>query len=230
MKRHLKRLAMPKSWTAKRRGLTFIIRPYPGPHPMKMALPLGSVIRDALNIAKTSREVRSVLNDNEILVDGIRRKEPKFPVGIMDVIEIKKINKYLRVVLERGKIKLIDIDKKEAGIKPCKILGKGKIRGKTQINLYDGKNILTDNDEYKVGDTLVIGLPKQEIKEHIKFEKGCFIYLIGGKHSGDMGKIEDIISKKATYKGKSGELIETSKEYVFVVGKDSPAVSLTKKE
>ena len=45
-----------------------------------------------------------------------------------------------------------------------------------------------------------------------------------------MGKIEDIISNKVTYKGKSGDVIETLKKYVFVVGKDKPAISLTKKE
>jgi len=227
MKRHLKRLAIPVSWTAKKRAFTFIIKPNPGPHPIKMGLPLNLVIRDMLGIAKNSKEVKMILHDNEILVDGIRRKEQKFPVGIMDVIEIKKINEYFRVVLNKSKIKLIKIDKKEADVKPCRIIGKNKVNGKTQLNLYDGKNILIEKDEYRVGDTIVIGLPKQDIKEHIKLEKGSFIYLIGGKHSGDMGNIEDIISNKVIYKGKSGEVIETLKKYVFVVGKDKPVVSLT---
>jgi len=230
MKRHLKRLAIPKSWLVKKRGLTFILKPNPGPHPIKLGLPLNSVLRDMLGIAKNSKEVKKILHDNEVLIDGIRRKELKFPVGIMDVIEFKKSNEYFRVVLEKGKIKLIAIDKKEAGIKPCRITGKSLVKGKVQLNLYDGKNILTEKDDYKVGDMVVIELPKQNIKEHIKLEKGALIYLIGGKHSGDVGKIENIISNKITYKGKSGEIIETLKKYVFVVGKDKPVVSLTNKE
>lgn len=230
MKRHLKRLAAPKSWLIKRRGLTFVTKPNPGPHSLKLALPLEIVIRDILGVAKNSREVKKILYDDEVLVDGIRRKELKFPVGIMDVIEIKKINECFRVVLDKGKINLIPINEKEAGFKPCRIIGKNLVRGKTQLNLYDGKNIFVENDEYKVGDTVIVGLPKQEIKEHIKLEKGCFIYLVGGKHIGDVGKIEDIISDKVTYKGKGGEIIETSKKYVFVVGKDKPVISLIKKE
>ena len=145
----------------------------------------------------------------------------------MDVIALK--NKYFRVVLDKGKLNLIPIDKKEAGFKPCKIIGKNIVKGKVQLNLYDGKNSLIEKDNCKVGDTLIIGLPKQEIKEHIKLEKGCFIYLVGGKHKGDVGKIEGIISNKITYKGKSGEMIETLKKYVFVVGKDQAVISLTKK-
>ena len=230
MKKHLKRLTIPKSWTIKKKERVYITKPAPGPHPLNMGLPLGLVIRDILGIAKNSKEVKKILHDTEVLVDGIRRKELKFPVGIMDVIEFKKSNESFRVVLKNGKLKLISIDKKEVEIKPCRIIGKNKIKGKTQLNLYDGKNILIEKDEYKVGDTVVISLPKQEIKEHIKLEKGCSIFLFGGKHKGDIGNIEDIISNKVTYKGKDKEIIETLKKYVFVVGKDKPSISLEKKE
>ena len=230
MKKHLKRLAIPKSWLIKKRGVTFVVKPNPGPHSINSGLPLNLVIRDMLGIAKNSKEVRKILHDTEVLVDGTRRKDPKFQIGIMDVIEFKGSNECFRVVLIKGKIGLITIDKKEAAIKPCKITGKNKVNGKTQLNLYDGKNALLDKDEYKVGDTVVIGLPNQEIKEHIKLEKGCVAYLIGGKHSGDIGKIEDIISNKVTYKGEKGEIIETLKRYIFVVGKDKPVISLVKKE
>ena len=230
MKKHLKRLTIPKSWSIKKRGIVFIAKPNPGAHPIKLGLPLGVVIRDILCIAKNSKEVKKILHDGEVLIDGIRRKEFKLPIGIMDVMEFKKSNEHFRIVLNKSKLSLIPIDKKEGGFKPCRITGKNKVKGKIQLNLYDGKSILIEKDEYKVGDTIVIGLPKQEIKEHIKLEKGCVICLIGGKHMGDIGKIEDIISNKITYKGKSGEVIETLKKYVFVVGKDKPVVSLEKKE
>ena len=230
MKSHLKRPAIPKSWPVKRRNIVFITRPSPGPHPFNLSIPLKILIRDVLGFAKNSKEVKKILHNNEILVDCIRRKELKFPVGIMDVVDIKKIEQQFRIMLDKGKIGLISIDKKESTIKPCKIIGKTKVKGKTQLNLYDGKNILVDKDDYKNGDTVVISLPKQEIKEHIKLQKGCYIYLIGGKHNADIGKIEDIISNKITYKRESGEIIETLKKYVFVIGKDKPIISLKNKE
>ncbi|MBU0628314.1 MAG: 30S ribosomal protein S4e [Nanoarchaeota archaeon] len=229
MKRHLKRPAISKAWPVKRRNITFITRPNPGPHSFSLGLPLKVLLRDMLKLAKTSKEVVKILYNNEILVDGIRRKESKFPVGIMDVIEIKKTNQYFRVVLIKGKISVLSIEKKDAEIKPCKIMGKHMVNGKTQINLYDGKNILVDKDEYKTGDTLVITLPKQEIKDHFKLEKGSTICLIGGKHMGDTGKVEDIIANKITYKRENGDLVETLKRYVFVIGKDKPLFSLTTK-
>jgi len=228
MKKHLKRLAIPRSWAVKRRGITFIARPNPGPHPFKLALPIGVVLRDMLNVVKNAKEGRNALHNKEILIDGVKRKSFKFPVGIMDVIKVA--DDYFRIVLEKGKLSIITIDKKEAEIKPCRITGKCKVKGKTQINLYDGKNIIVDKDDYKVGDTIVISLPKHEIKEHIKLEKGSVVYLIGGKHSGNIGKVEDIISNKIIYKRESGEVIETLKKYVFVVGKDKPIISLVKKE
>jgi len=230
MKKHLKRLAIPKSWSVKKRGIVFIAKPNPGPHSIKFGVSLVLIIRDMMGIAKNSKEVKKILHDNEILVDGIRRKELKFPVGFMDVIEFKKNNEYFRIVLKKSKLNIVVIDKKEAGIKPCRITGKSTLKGKIQLNLYDGKNILVEKDNYKVGDTIVIGLPKQDIKEHIKLEKGCLIYLIGGKHIGDIGKIEDIISNKITYKRENGDIVETLKKYVFVIGKDKPVISLAKKE
>ena len=226
MKRHLKRPTISKSWPVKRRNITFITRPNPGPHSFSLGVPMKVILREMLGIARTSKEAGKLLYNNEIMVDGIRRKDLKFPVGIMDVIEIKKTNQYFRVVLVKGKISLLGIGQKEAGIKPCKIIGKHKVKGKTQINLDDGKNILVDNDSYKTGDTLVVGLPGQEIKDHLKLEKGSKILLIGGKHIGDIGNIEGIIANKITYKGENGDIVETLKKYVFVVGKDKTLFSL----
>ena len=135
MKRHLKRLAIPKSWKVKRRGLTFILRPNPGPHPFKLGMPINSILRDVLKLAKNSKEAKQILYGSEVLVDGIRRKELKFPVGIMDVINFTKSGKTFRVVLDKGKLEVMPIDKKEAEIKPCRITGKTKVKGKSLIAL-----------------------------------------------------------------------------------------------
>jgi small subunit ribosomal protein S4e len=230
MKKHLKRLTIPKSWPIKKKGIVFTIKPNPGPHSIKLGISIGLLMRDIMGVANNSKEVKKILHDTEVLVDGIRRKDIKFPLGIMDVMEFKKSKEYFRIILEKRKISTLSIDKKEAEIKPCRITGKSTLKGKIQLNLYDGKNIIVEKDTYKVGDTIVIGLPKQDIKEHIKLEKGCSIYLIGGKHTGDIGKIEDISLNKITYKQEGGEIIETLKKYVFVIGKDKPVISLAKKE
>jgi small subunit ribosomal protein S4e len=146
----------------------------------------------------------------------------------MDVISIPKVSAYLRILLnKKGKLFLLPISKEEASIKPCKIRGKKLIKGKTQLNLFDGKNILVDKDNYKVGDTIIIELPSQKIKEHIAFQKGNLIYLIGGKHTGDVGLIEDIKGNRIVYK-KDKSTFETLKEYAFVIGKEKSVILLEK--
>ena len=226
VKNHLKRLNSPKKWRVKRKGITFITRPLPGPHNMERSLPLNIIIRDILNYAKTTREVKDILNNKAVLVNGIKRQDVKFPVGLFDVLEIKETKEYFRIILDsKGKISLIVTDKSDSEIRPAKIVNKSKIKGKTQINLIDGTNILVDKDEYKTGDTLMLSVPKKEIKNVLKFDKKMMIYLTDGKHIGEIGVIEDIKENKISYKVKDG-VFETLKDYVFIIGKDKALIKL----
>ena len=62
---------------------------------------------------------------------------------------------------------------------------------------------------------------QNKIKGHLKFEKGAFIYLIGGKHVGKTGILEEIRSftgltkDTVTLKTDKGK-ITTKKDYAFV--------------
>lgn len=229
VKNHLKRLAVPKSWPIKRKGATFIVKPNPGAHPSKLGMPLGIFIRDILGYAKTMREIKKILQKMNILVDGVIRREHRFIVGLMDVIGIPELKKYYRVILDKkGKISLIEIEKEDGSIKPCRIIGKSKVKGKTQLNLFDGRNILSDKDDYKVNDTVIISLPSQEIKKHIKFDKNILVFLVGGKHVGEIGLVEDILADKIRYKSKKGDVFETLKGYAFAIGKEKPEIKIEK--
>ena len=113
-KSHLKRLAVPKTWDIKKKGIKFVTRPNLGAHPRKLSVPINLVIRDLLSYAKSNKEVKYILQNKEVLVDGIRRKEIKFPVGLFDVVEFKGIEKQFRMILnKKGKLCLIPIEKKE---------------------------------------------------------------------------------------------------------------------
>ena len=228
VKNHLKRLNAPKSWRIKRKSMTFITKMSPGPHKLNSSMPLNVIFRDLLEYANTTREVRNILHNKSVLVNGKRRKEINFPIGLFDVIEIPDIKEYFRVVLDKkGKIEVIKIDKTDAEIIPCKITSKNKVKGKTQLNLFDGSNMVIDKDDYKVGDTLVISIAKKDIKDNIKLDKKALIYLVGGKHVSETGIIENIKDNKVTYKVGSG-VFETLKKYVFVIGKDKPMIKLEK--
>lgn len=228
-KRHLKRINMPKTWIISRKTNMFVLRPYPGGASANLSMPLGLILSELINYAKTAREVKKILNTKEILVNGVRRKTNKFSVGIMDVVSCPLMKENYRLMLnKKDKLVTIDIEDSEAKIKPTKILGKKTINGnKTQINLSDGKNMIFDKDPgYKVGDSLIISVPENKIKDHIKLEKGNAVYLIGGGHIGFTGTVEDIKGDKIVFRTDNGEVYETSKSYAFIVGKEKPVIKI----
>ena len=196
---------------------------------MEEGMPLGVFMREAFGLAKTRKEVRQILHHKNVLVDGKRRKEQNFLVGLFDVVEFSDINAYHRITINsKGKIDTIAIEKSEAGLKPCRIIGKSLVKGKVQLNLSDGRNILADKDSYKTGDTLIIEIPKQAIKKHLKLEKKSVVFLTGGKYLGHVGTVEGISGERLMFKTEDGQIAETKKDYAFVIGEGKPALSVAK--
>lgn len=227
MASHLKRLAAPKTWPIKRKAARFVAKPVSGPHSLVIGMTLNEILKEVLNYATTTREVRKILNTHQIKIDGKARKDFRFPIGVFDTIEFTNINEYFRVILNtKGKLGLVKLKKEEVTIKPCKIIGKTMVRGKLQLNFYDGKNIFVDKNNYKVGDTIVLSLPEHKIDKHLKLDKKSTIFLIGGKHIGELGSVEDIVGAKIIYKNEKGDLVETSKEYAFVVGNEKSLITI----
>jgi small subunit ribosomal protein S4e len=228
VKKHLKRLTAPRSWKIKRKGITFVTRPNPGMHGKTNSTSINVLMRDVLKHAKTTRDVKMIINSKGILVDKKQVNDHRFQVGVMDIIDMPKTNKSFRVMLnKKGNIALVEIKGDETMIKPCKVVGKKIIRkGKLQLNLNDGKNIIVDKDNFKTGDTLLVELPKNKIKEHLKFENKAYVYLSGGKHKGESGTVEEVKDKMIKIKPKSGKIFETSKKFAFVIGKEKPMITL----
>ena len=226
IKRHLKRLAAPRSWKIKRKGITFITRPKPGAHPLDEAISLNVILKDILKYATTTREVKKIIANKEIIVDGLRRKEHRFMVGFMDVLTIPELKVHYRMLInKKGELVLVKIDDKETKIKLCRIKNKSLVGDKIQLNLFDSRNILVDkNTDYKIGDTLVIEVPSQKIVHHLKLERGAVVFISKGKKVGSIGRIDTLGSDGVTCKKENGDIIETKKEYAFVVGKDKPLI------
>ena len=226
VEKHLSRLAMPKTWKIKRKGIKWVTRPSPGPHSFKLGLPLNVLLRDILSYAHTTKEVKKILNNQEILVDGIRRKNHRFIVGLMDIVSFPKTKENFRILLnKKGNIIASPIEDKEVNIKPCKIIGKTVLKkGKLQLNLYDGKNILA-KEKPNIGDTVLIELPSQKIKDTLKLEKKATVYLTGGGHIGETGIVAEIKGNMLKYK-RGKDTFETLKKYAFVIGKDKSLIKL----
>ncbi|MEM4702704.1 MAG: 30S ribosomal protein S4e [Archaeoglobaceae archaeon] len=164
---HQKRLSAPKTYKISRKAGKWVVKPSPGPH-NKEAIPLALVIRDLLQYADTLREARRIIASGEIMVDGVIRRDYKFPVGLFDVITIPKLNKNYRVVFdEKGRYILREIEDYDRKI--YKIVNKTVVKGgRIQLNLFDGTNILGTN-EYKTKDSVLLKIPEKQVIDHLKF-------------------------------------------------------------
>ncbi len=218
----LKRLASPKWWPIERKTKRFTVPPR-GPHKKSLSLPLQVLLRDMLNVAETGKEAKTVIKKGEILIDGRKIKDPKFGVGIFDLVEIPLLKKSWRVIPKNG-LSLVEIPENEKKLKICKIIDKKTLKGKkNQLNLNDGRNILT-NEKYSTQDSLLIELPDQKIVDHIKFEKGSIAMVLEGRNAGKISKIKDIEHDRVWLGDE--KTFEVPKRLVIIVGRDKPMIKL----
>lgn len=227
MSRHLKKYTAPTSWPITRKDTVYITKPAPGPHSHAISMSIDLILR-TLGYAKTKREITKIMNTKEIIVDGKKVTDPKFPAGLFDTLSIPATNQHLRITLDaKGRLKMLPIQKNETNKKITKITGKTILaKGKTQLNLSDSRNIITAEKNYQVGDTLLIEVPSQKIQEHFKLQPGMLIYLVDGKHTGDIGVLEEIKNNTITYTNNSKQKVQTLKEYAYVIGKEKPIIQI----
>ena len=225
-KNHLKRLNSPKAWPIKKKGIVYVTRPNIGSHSLNNSIPLIILLRDMLGYAKTSREARYIITSKTVMVDGKRRNDYRYNVGIFAVLSLPDMKKDFRLLFnENDKFSLKEIGAGEAALKPLKVTGKNKVKGKTQVCFSDGRTMLLDKDSLKIGDVIIYNLLENKIKDTIKLAKGAMIMLTGGKHLGDIGIVEDIINTRIIYKNRKGQSFDTLKKYAFVIGEEKPALA-----
>ena len=232
-RKHMKRYAAPRALKLPRKSLVWTIKAAPGPHPSESAIPLRLILRDYLSIARTAKEADSALAAGNVLVDGKIRRNPDYPVGIMDVVQFPILDRSYRVFLDhRGRLILSEIDRAEATVKLCKIMRKQIVRGKkVQLTFHDGKTLVGDFNEFKPGDVVKVALPDTKALERFPFEIGAMAMVIGGKNVSRIGKIAEIKLIAGTQPNivtlkTNGETFQAPEHYVFVVGGEKPAITL----
>ncbi len=238
----LKRLSAPEFWPIARKRFKFITKPIPGPHQADECIPLQLLLRDILGLAATGEEAEYIVAEGMVEVDGRVVKRKRFPVGLMDVVGVPRTQRFYRVLPLPGKgLYPHPIKVDEASFKLCKVLGKTSLKnGNVQVNLHDGRNLLVKvsdpkrpvEDVYKVNDVLKIGLKKGEVMEHIRFEEGVYVIVIGGRNLGNRGRLTSVTKGAATAAamvtietaGKGS--FQTTLEYIFPVGFERSLISL----
>ncbi|VVB56070.1 30S ribosomal protein S4E [uncultured archaeon] len=149
-------------------------------------------------------------------------------VGLFDIISLPATNEYYRVLFDsKNRFKLF---KEEANAgKLCRINNKTIVKkGAVQLNLHDGTNVLASND-YKTFDTVILDTDRKIVK-HIGYKTGNLAMIVGGEHSGEIGKIKQI--RKVRGSGTNMVAIsnetefETIEDYVYVIGETTPQIKV----
>lgn len=224
-KQHLKRLNAPKHWMLDKMGGIFATMPNAGKHKLRECIPLILLIRNKLKYALTGKEVRTILMDRTVEVDGKTRTDPKYPAGFNDTVVIKKTNDHFRLLYDtKGRFILHPITKKEAAFKLAKVTKRGVGASATPyIQTHDCRLIRFPDPLIKVNDTVKVNLETGKVTKFVPFKVGNLCMITGGHNTGRIGEIIqrerhpgsfEIIHVRDT----AGHTFTTRSVNVFVIG------------
>lgn len=232
MSQHNKRYNAPtEKWGIPTKESYWAPSPTSGPHSADRSIPLIVVLRDILEYTETSKEAEHVLAERKVEVDGKVTTDKNRPVGLMDVVSIPDISENYRVLFDqKGKFRLIPIDKNQAEWKLVRIEDKTTLKGGiTQYNLHDGTNIrIEDGSKYNTKDVLKLQLPSRKILDSLEFGEGQMAIVTGGDHIGEL----DTIKEYEVIRGSQSNFVHfesdmtTVEKYAFLVGEDKPIIEI----
>jgi len=191
---HLKRQKAPKNWPIPRKGTAFVVTPNSNPH---AGIPILVILRDILKIANNRKEVKKALHAKNILINNRAVRDEKNTAVLFDVITNIPAKKHYKIVLSnKGKFDVKEINEKEANNKVAKIIDKKTLKGKkTQLNLSDGRNFLSDI-KCNVNDSVLIDFAKKTIEKCLTLKEKAKIIIFAGKHAGENGEVNKVIHEK----------------------------------
>jgi len=229
-KKHLKRLNAPKHWMLDKLGGVFAPRPSTGPHKLRECLPLVVFLRNRLKYALTYSEVKKIVHQRLIKVDGKVRTDKCFPAGFMDVISIEKTNENFRLIYDvKGRFTVHRITKEEAQYKLCKVR-KVQVgpKGVPNLTTHDARTIRYPDPNIKVNDTIQVDIATGKIMDSIKFETGNLCMVTGGHNLGRVGIITHRERHPGSFdivhvKDSAGHAFATRLHNIFTIGKGSKA-------
>jgi len=235
-KKHLKRIHAPKHWMLGKLAGVYAPKPSAGPHKFRESLPLIIFLRNRLKYALTAVEVKKILMQRLIKVDGKVRTDTNFPTGFMDVIGIEKTGENFRLIYDtKGRFIVHRITPEEAAYKLCRVR-RAQMGPKSVPYLvtHDGRTIRYPDPNIKANDAIQLEIATGKILDFIKFETGNLCMITGGRNLGRVGTIVsrerhpgsfDIVHVKDT----NGHVFATRMNYTFMIGKGTKAyVSLPK--
>jgi small subunit ribosomal protein S4e len=235
-KKHMKRLYAPSHWMLDKLSGVWAPRPSTGPHKLRECLPLAILLRNRLKYALTYAEVKMIVMQRLVKVDGKVRTDMKFPAGLMDVVTIEKTKENFRLIWDtKGRFAIHSIAEEEAAYKLCRVnkVAIGK-KGNPYCGTHDGRTIRFPDPEIKPHDTVRVDIASGKILDWLKFEVGNLVMATKGNNIGRIGTLMHRERHPGSFeivhvKDSNGNAFATRLQNVMVIGeKSKPWISLPK--
>lgn len=151
-------------------------------------------IRDMLKLADTSKEVKGMIHNKMLKVNGKIAKDLHDPINLFSIFHADK--NYKLSILPTGRF-VFEETKDTTRI--LKIIGKTSMsKDNFQYGLHDGTNVAT-KQSFSVGDTLILDF-ENKILKHIALDKGKNVFVFSGSNVGKTGRVENVQERKITVK------------------------------
>jgi len=236
----MKRVNAPKTWYLGKLKGVYAAKPSAGPHKTRECIPLNVLLQHRLKYALTRKESQKIVRDREgmIKIDGKVRRDPRFPLGQMDVVTIDKTNENFRILVDtKGRFVPHRIDAKEAGFKLCKVvrkrIGKAKV---PHIVTSDGRTIRYPHPDVQINDSVKYNFSTGQIDSIVKFQNNAICMITGGNNIGRIGTLQSLEKHPGSFeivhmRDASGNTFSTRLQNVQVIGDSkTPVISLPKGE
>lgn len=178
-----KRTQIIRSIPLARKGTKYVVR---AADHIREGVPVSIAIRDMLKLARTSKEVKKIVNSKSLKLNGKEIKDIKECIKMFNILEADK--KYVLKVLTSGRFYF---EETKDNHRLAKIINKKVLPGgKMQLNLHDGSNLIS-KEKVNVGDSLRLTIDGK-MEKIITLEKGKEIFVISGRSIGKIGKIKSV--------------------------------------
>ena len=204
---HLTRAALNKAVPLPRKGSKYIARPMSH---LQTSISVLVAVRDMLKLAHTTREVRHMIKQKLLKINGRDVKDVRQPIHILNLFDADK--RYKLILLPTKRFFLEETSDKT---RIAKIIGKKVINGGLiQFNFHDGTNILS-KERFPVGDSVLLNTDNT-VSKVIPLNKGSHAFIYSGRNVGLKGSIAAREDKQISIK-LSDRLVSLGEGHVIAV-------------
>jgi ribosomal protein S4E len=205
---HITRQEATKKLPIPRKGSKYLARTFSD---IDSSVSVVAALRDMLKIAATAKEVKTMIINKAIKINGRVVYDYRESIKLFNLLEAGKTFKL--TLLPTGKFTFEQVSDKT---RLCKVTNKRLVEGnQIQLNLHDGSNVIS-KEKISVGDSVYLDL-ENKIKSVVPLNGAKKGMLISGKYLGQTVAIQNLEGNKITVKLANGESAVLNKNQVVVI-------------